>query len=75
MAKISMLVPDNILSEIDAQSEGNRTAFMVGAALERARKVRREKIDREIIASLERTDDADARVYAEWEGTLSDGLE
>ncbi len=75
MPKISMLIPDEALIEIDAQAQGNRTAFMVDAALDRARRVRREKLDREIIAALENESDADAREYAAWEGAMSDGLE
>jgi len=75
MPKISMLIPDEILSQIDAQADGNRTAFMVDAALERARRVQREKLDREIIASLENDGDGDARDHAAWEVTINDGLE
>jgi len=75
MAKISMLIRDDLLTEIDAQADGNRTAFMVDAALERARRVQREKLDREIISSLESEGDADAREYAAWEATMNDGLE
>lgn len=73
MPKISMLVPDDLLAEIDAQADGNRTAFMLGAALERARRARREKIDREIIAALDRDAEPDAIVYNDWEVTLNDG--
>jgi uncharacterized protein (DUF1778 family) len=75
MAKISMLIPDELLVEIDAQADGNRSSFMLEAALERARRVRREKLDREIIASLESDDLADAREHALWETALNDGLE
>jgi hypothetical protein len=75
MAKISMLIPDELLVEIDAQAGGNRTAFMVEAALDRARRVRREKLDREIIASLESDSDADSTEHAAWEVTMNDGLE
>ncbi len=70
-----MLIPDDLLIEIDAQAGGNRTAFMVEAALDRARRVRREKMDREIIASLENDADADEREHAAWEATTNDGLE
>lgn len=74
MAKISMLIPDEALGEIDEQAGGNRTAFMLEAALERARRIRREKMDREIIASLEANAALDAGVAAEWEATTNDGL-
>jgi hypothetical protein len=75
MAKISMLIPDAILNEIDAQAEGNRTAFMVEAALERARRARREKLDRGIIASLENDACGDQGDHDAWEVTANDGLE
>lgn len=75
MPKISMLVPDELLAEIDAQAGGNRTAFMVDAAVERARRARREKTDREIMGALDRDVERDARVYADWEATLNDGNE
>lgn len=75
MPKISMLVPDELLAEIDAQAGGNRTAFMVDAAVELARRARREKTDREIMGALDRDVERDARVYADWEATLNDGNE
>ena len=75
MPKISMLVPEEALAEIDAQAGGNRTSFMIAAALERARAVRRAQLDAEIAASLASSDEADAREYAAWEGTLADGLD
>jgi len=75
MAKISMTIPDSELSLIDAYSDGNRTAFMVAAAVARARVVRRERIDAEIAAALEANEEADYRVYKEWECTINDGLE
>lgn len=74
MAKISMLVPDEQLAEIDAQAGGNRTAFMVAAAVERARRLKRERTDREIMAAIAADDELDFAVYREWEGTLADGL-
>ncbi len=75
MAKISMLIPDEQLAEIDAQADGNRTAFMVAAAVERARRLRRERTDREILDSIAADDERDFAVYREWEGTSADGLE
>jgi uncharacterized protein involved in propanediol utilization len=75
MAKISMLIPDEALAEIDAQAGGNRTAFMVAAAIERARKLKRELTDREIAASIVANEEHDAEVYAQWEATIADGLD
>jgi hypothetical protein len=75
MAKISMLIPDEALAEIDAQAGGNRTAFMLAAAVERARKLKRELIDREIEANIVASADHDAEIYRELESTLGDGLE
>jgi hypothetical protein len=75
MPKISMLIPPEALAEIDAQAGGNRTAFMVTAAIARARELRRERIDHEIAANIMASADHDAEVYREWEGTLADGLE
>lgn len=75
MAKISLLVPDAFLEEIDAQAEGNRSSFMVTAALERARRLRRDRIDAEIAASLSADADLDAKMLHAWEATTADGLE
>jgi len=74
MAKISMVVPDSQLAKIDAEANGNRTAFMVSAAIEIAKRTRRERIDREIAADVAENEDVDAQVYADWECTLADGL-
>ncbi len=59
-----MSIPEEILVEIDVE-----------AALECARRLRREKLDREIIAALESDAHADAREYDTWEGALGDGLD
>jgi hypothetical protein len=75
MPKISMLIPDDQLSVIDAQAGGNRTAFMIAAAVERAKHLQRARMDAEIAASVRATDDDDFAVYAEWEGAVADGLE
>jgi len=75
MAKISMLIGDAELAEIDGQAGGNRTAFMVAAALERARALKRQRIDEEIAASLRESEEADALVDRDWEVTLADGLD
>lgn len=74
MAKISMLIADELLAEIDAQAGGNRTAFMVAAALERARAVHRQRVDREIAESVDANPDDDLALYRDWEATMADGL-
>jgi hypothetical protein len=75
MAKISMLIGDAELAEIDGQAGGNRTAFMVAAAVERARALKRQRIDEEIAASLRENEAADALVDGEWDVTMADGLD
>jgi uncharacterized protein (DUF1778 family) len=76
MANISLQVPDKDLALIDAQAgKGNRTAFMVAAAVARAKAVRRERIDQEIIAAVQANEEADYAVYKDWECTMNDGLE
>jgi hypothetical protein len=75
MAKISMVIPDDQLAKIDAEANGNRTAFMVSAAIEVAKRTHRERIDREIAADIVENADADAQVYSDWESTLADGLD
>ncbi len=75
MAKIAMVIPDNHLATIDTEANGNRTAFMVSAAIELAKRTRRERIDREIAADVAENADVDAQVYADWECTLADGLD
>ncbi|MFY9778981.1 MAG: hypothetical protein WAJ85_00545 [Candidatus Baltobacteraceae bacterium] len=74
MAKISMLIPDEALAEIDASAGGNRTAFMLAASLERARRERRRREDEEIAELCAANEAADAAVDAEWSGTSGDGL-
>jgi hypothetical protein len=74
MPKISMLIPDDQLALIDAQADGNRTAFMIAAAVEQAKRVKRRRMDAEIAASVRASDDDDFTVYAEWEGVVGDGL-
>jgi hypothetical protein len=75
MAKISLMLADEHLAEIDAQAEGNRTAFMVAASLDRARKSRRAQIDAEIAESILSGAARDLAVYREWDATVADGLE
>lgn len=75
MAKISMVIPEAALAEIDASANGNRTAFMIAAAIERARKIQRQRIDEEVAESCRRNAKADLELYREWECTLGDGLD
>jgi uncharacterized protein (DUF1778 family) len=75
MPKISMLIPEDVLAEIDAQAGGNRTSFMVAAAIERARTLKRDQIDREIATTLTANATENAAAYRDWEPTLADGLE
>lgn len=75
MAKISMLIPDRDLALIDREAGGNRTAFMVSASVERARRLERERIDREILASLATSAQSDAAEFAEWDAVAGDGLD
>jgi hypothetical protein len=74
MAKISMLVPDDALAEIDASSGGNRTAFMIAASLQRARDLRRLREDEEIAELSAANAAADIALAREWEATAEDGL-
>jgi hypothetical protein len=75
MAKISMLLADEHLAEIDAQAAGNRTAFMVAASLNRARVLRREQLDREIGESLAADAESDLALSYEWDAARADGLD
>ena len=74
MAKISMLIPDEVLAEIDASAGGNRTAFMVAAAQRRARDLRRIREDEDIAVLCSANAGADSRLAAEWESTAGDGV-
>jgi hypothetical protein len=71
--KISMTIPEEDLSLIDEFSGGNRTAFMVGASIERARALRRAAIDDDIARCLAADDLSE--LVAEWDGVVADGLE
>jgi hypothetical protein len=75
MAKISMSVPDDDLAEIDAYADGNRTAFMVAAALERARVMRRAFEDAEIAELCATNAASDPALVADWETAIADGLD
>jgi hypothetical protein len=74
MAKISMLIADGQLAEIDAQAAGNRTAFMVAASLSRARSLRREQLDQEIAESLAADAESDLAIARDWDVVSVDGL-
>jgi hypothetical protein len=63
------------MAEVDEQAGGNQTAFMVTASLERARTVKRERLDREIAESLDADAEANMVVYRDWEPTIADGLD
>jgi uncharacterized protein (DUF1778 family) len=69
-----MMIPDDALAEIDESSGGNRTAFMVSAALERARLVRRQREDLEIAQACMENAASDAELMRDWQCTLGDGI-
>jgi hypothetical protein len=75
MPKISLFVPDEALAEIDASAGGNRSGFMVQAAIERARLLRRRLLDAEIAAACARDAEADATEAREWDSAAADGLD
>jgi len=70
-----MLIPADQLAEIDAQANGNRTAFMIEAAIERAKRLKRARIDDEIASSIRASEAGDFSEYEAWESTLNDGLD
>ncbi len=74
MAKISMVVPDEDLREIDEVAAPNRTAFMLDAAREAVARLRRQRLDAEIARCLQETADEDVAVLADFSGTNADGL-
>jgi len=74
MVEISLSLRDDELAEIDAQSGGDRAAFIIGASLDRARRLRREQIDLEVANDVCSDPEGDARVYGDWEITMADGL-
>lgn len=75
MPRISMLVPDDALAEIDASAEGNRTAFMVAAALRQAREMQRLREDGEVAAACVAHRREDAQLMRDWDVTIADGLD
>jgi hypothetical protein len=74
MPRISMLVSEEALTLIDSVS-ANRTAFMVDAAVNEARKRQRELRDAEVERISQENAAFDLTTAREWEGTLADGLE
>ncbi len=70
-----MVIPDDLLTKIDLEANGKRTAFMVSAAIEAAKRSHRERVDREIAADVTENADADAQVYSDWECTLADEVD
>jgi hypothetical protein len=69
-----MLISDEDLAVIDAAASPNRTAFMVAAAKELARRIQRVKDDVEIEAIMRENADHDAALAEEFASTLGDGL-
>ena len=74
MPRISLLIGDDDLAIIDAAATPNRTAFMVAAAKEVARRVQRARDDDEVARICAETADEDRALAAEFECTLADGL-
>jgi uncharacterized protein (DUF1778 family) len=74
MATITLRVPDEDLSLIDAEAGGNRTHFMLTAAREAARRLRRERLDAEVSRILIEDAERDLAVLAELSQTMADGL-
>ncbi len=74
MPRISMLISDEDLAIIDGAASPNRTAFMVAAAKDVARRIRRARRDAEIEAAMRAHGDEDAALAEEFAGTLNDGL-
>jgi hypothetical protein len=69
-----MLIAPEALSLIDSVA-GNRTEFMVEAALVEARKRRRELEDAEIARICREQAKEDRALAGHFDGTLTDGLE
>lgn len=74
MAKISMLIPEEQLAQIDREAGGNRTSFMIAAAVDRARDLERARLDQEIARSVSEDAESDLALYRDWEITMADGL-
>ncbi|HEY0380640.1 MAG TPA: hypothetical protein VGC72_00330 [Candidatus Elarobacter sp.] len=74
MARISMVVPDAVLTAIDEVASPNRTAFMIAAAQEALSKLHRQRLDAEIARCLAETAADDLALADEFAGTAADGL-
>jgi uncharacterized protein (DUF1778 family) len=74
LARISMVIPDEDLALIDAAASPNRTAFMLSAAREAARRVLREREDAELARILDESADEDRALLEEFSGLMADGL-
>jgi hypothetical protein len=75
MPRISLLVSEEDLRIIDSASKPNRTAFMIAAAKEVARRIARAREDAEIEAAMRESADEDVQMAEEFACTLSDGLD
>lgn len=73
MPKISMLIDPADLELIDSVSK-NRTAFMVSAAVEEAKRRKRELEDAEIARICAENAADDRELATDWEPVLKDGL-
>ena len=74
MARISMVVPDADLAAIDEVASPSRTAFMISAAKDAVARLRRQRLDAEIVRCLAETASDDVALADEFAGTAADGL-
>jgi hypothetical protein len=74
MTRISMLIPEKELAAIDEVASPNRTAFMIGAAMELVARKRHERLQAEIDACLSETASEDLSLLEEFAETAADGL-
>jgi hypothetical protein len=74
MARISMVVPDADLAAIDEVASPSRTAFMIAAAKEAVQRLRRQRLDAEIVRCLAETASDDRVLADEFAETAADGL-
>jgi hypothetical protein len=74
MSKISMFISPEALALIDEVAVPNRTAFMIEAALDAARRRRRELEDAEIAWICTEGSERDQAITQEFVNTLDDAL-
>jgi hypothetical protein len=74
MSKISMSIPPEALALIDEVAAPNRTAFMIEAALDAARRRRRELEDADIAWICTEGSGRDQAITQEFVNTLGDAL-